>query len=75
MKDVKSCLDVEGRDSQIGPVSYQEARDRILPKLLMGYMSVPPAASSKAAKTGRASKPVRSGGGRGRTHSLLALDI
>ncbi|CAN0286635.1 unnamed protein product, partial [Laminaria digitata] len=54
VKDVKSCLDVEGRDSQIGPVSYQEARDRILPKLLMGYMSAAAVGNSKSGKNGRA---------------------
>ena len=58
VKDVKSCLDVEGRDSQIGPVSYQEARDRILPKLLMGYMSAAAAGNNKSGKSGRASAKV-----------------
>ena len=61
MKDVKSCLDVEGRDSQIGPVSYQEARDRILPKLLMGYMSAAAVGNSKPGKNGRASAKARGG--------------
>lgn len=61
--DVISTLDLEGRDCQLGPLCYQEARDRIQPKMQHGFlpMQAPSSGGKGGAKSGRlsGSKQVR----------------
>lgn len=55
--DVISSLDLEGRDCQLGPMCYQEARDRIQPKMQAGFlpMQAPSSGGKGGAKSGRLS--------------------
>ena len=52
-----SNLDVEGKDCQVGPMCYQEARDRIQLKMVNSFLptQAPPSGGKAGAKAGRVS--------------------
>lgn len=52
-----SNLDVDGKDCQVGPMCYQEARDRIQLKMVNSFLptQAPPSGGKAGAKAGRLS--------------------
>ena len=60
-------LDLPEKDSQLGPRSFKEARERISPKLLV-YVPVPQIVPDKGGKSGRA-------GANGKQASLFSTEL